>query len=340
MTMISSISEFLLQAGVRYQIYDMSRTIARMPDQAFMDFEQGSQPHPAPRQQQGWFGIVFCNPQMSSQHYIWFVKLPLDEESKLVCAARDQFLQIIVEALATNMQDKEADKSLPDNPYSFTPTQQQLADFNSISRHALQLPPSQYFQPVSDYIKNKQWSQWQQLGIQGISDLVVYADRATLNQFICQELHLLPDTLASHLLQSLENQTLAADVITALCNWNKKQSDPRKLATGLRALHSASATEQVSQLLIDILHSPTLPDIDVLIVIAGRLWPALSNTELCHAYFEAAVTIDPTYQLFSGLFADLVAIPALRGDLMRLLRSPNKSSALQGAIGHLFSGRS
>jgi hypothetical protein len=121
---INSISEFLLHAGTEYIVFDMGRRLTALDNQAFLDIENGSTVAPFPRQQHAWFGIVFWNKNSSNQHYIWFIKLPLDEQGLVVAASRNHFLQIIVDALGQSISDdSEAANTLPDNPYSFVPAQ-------------------------------------------------------------------------------------------------------------------------------------------------------------------------------------------------------------------------
>ena len=48
---LSTISEFLLQAGTQYQVFDLSRGIRPLTVQQFLDIEMAQVPHPTPRQQ-------------------------------------------------------------------------------------------------------------------------------------------------------------------------------------------------------------------------------------------------------------------------------------------------
>jgi hypothetical protein len=103
MSQINTISEFLLQAGTDYRAFDMARGIRPLESPLFLDIESAIVPAPYPRQQHAWFGILFFNKQMSIEHYIWFVKLPLDEQGLVIGAARQQFLQIVVEAMGQSL---------------------------------------------------------------------------------------------------------------------------------------------------------------------------------------------------------------------------------------------
>jgi hypothetical protein len=74
---------------------------------------------------------------------------------------------------------------------------------------------------------------------------------------------------------------------------------------------------------------------DVLIIIAGRLWPILNDENLLFSYLEQLIK-DSDYALFSAIFKDLVAIPLIRPVLLQAIRSPKRSPELAKAIGMLF----
>ena len=66
---IASISEFLLQAGTEYRVFDFGRGIRPLAEQQFLDIENGELPAPFPRQQHMWLGIVYWN----KQHQLWLI---------------------------------------------------------------------------------------------------------------------------------------------------------------------------------------------------------------------------------------------------------------------------
>ena len=149
---ISSISEFLLEAGTEYRVIDMGRTFHLLPEQTFLEIENGKIATQYPRQQYFWCGILFWNKKLSEQHYIWFLKFPLDENGKVVNAHRDQFLGIIVEALGAQFVESEKQHQLPDNPYQFTPSQQQIADFNATAKFLLNVEKTEQHRAAEQYL--------------------------------------------------------------------------------------------------------------------------------------------------------------------------------------------
>ena len=153
MSQINTISEFLLQAGTDYRVFDMARGIRQLESQLFLEIERATLPAPFPRQQHAWFGILFFDKKMSHERYIWFVKLPLDEQGLVIAAAQQQFLQLVIEALGQTLDKQNStNNQLPENPFTFVPNQQQLADFNSIGRIELDIPLSEHLALVEQYL--------------------------------------------------------------------------------------------------------------------------------------------------------------------------------------------
>ncbi|WP_416305680.1 DUF3549 family protein [Neptunicella sp. SCSIO 80796] len=338
---ISTISEFLLQAGTQYCVYDLSRGIRPLSTQQFLDIEAAQIPHPFPRQQHGWFALLFNNKQLSGQHYIWFVKLPLDELGKVIDAGRLEFLQIIITALGQQLENAEkANGQLPDNPYSFVPSQQQMADFNSLSRKSLGLAPSQHHAAAQAYFSNPQQQDWQQLALQGISDFVVFSSQTMLTNIMNEQLTHLPTQVVVSLFSSLENQTLNKTVTIAIIDWAKKHNnDNRQVALALRALSLSTAETVVSQFISQLLSDQQQTPLELLIVIAGRHWQKLEQDSLLLPFFEQLANANVDEPVFAPLFADLAQIPSLRERVLAILRLPEKSAALADAIGQLFEQR-
>lgn len=331
MQQISSISEFLVQAGTDYRIVDMGRAFRVLESQTFLDIENAKTPAPYPRQQQMWLGLVFWNKSLSEQRYIWFLKLPLDEQGTLVSANRDHFLQTIVDALGVEFLENE-EHELKDNPYTFTPTEQQMSDFNSFVRHLLELPPSQYYQDAKNYIARPDLNDWQMLSKQGLSDLASNLLKDANAKHIAEHFHQFPDEVKQPLCASLENYQLPKALedffITQMQSSHGSQSDK---CLYLRAI-TKSRLELSVQTIDVLLASDAELSTDLLVIIAGRHWQTLNDANRALRFFECC----SKQNLFLPLYGDLVQIPEIRHSILGVIRNPNRSETLAKQIQTLF----
>ncbi|WP_218354812.1 DUF3549 family protein [Alteromonas lipotrueiana] len=342
---IESISEFLLHAGTNFQVVDMGRGLVPISAQTFLDIENGVAVVPRPRQEHAWFAVVFWNTQdRPAKEYIWFLKLPVDEQGLLVCAARNHFLQIIVDALGNSLaQDTEQADKLPDNPYNFVPAQSQMAHFTALTKHLLNKPVTSGTDEVISYIRHPAVVDWQLLSVQAIADTAYRLDTDQLDATLVQHFDMYAEDFQQTLLSALDNISLPARLQQFLLtrleqNWEQQNNKTVLLAT-LRAVSSAKPDSQLQAVLAPVLTSEHT-DIDTLSVVAARHYNQL-NDALMLAFFERAALLDNNqhYQgaLFQGFFADLVRLPELRDRALTLLRTPERSEILATAIGALFS---
>lgn len=339
---INSISEFLLHAGTEHHVYDMGRRLVPTEAQDFLDIENGSAYAPYPRQQHAWFGIVFWNKQASTQHYIWFIKLPLDEQGLVVSAARNHFLDIIVDALGQSVaEDTEKAQTLPDNPYSFVPSQTLLAQFNAMVKSALNQPLNEDAQKVEAYIQAPQLVDWQQLSMQSVADFVyslpTHTKREKLVSSFVSNNSLYSEVFLNTVMEMCENITLPETMEQILV---QKLSSDKDISLGaLRGLSCQNFNSTVNKALIEVLASEKARRLDVLSVIAARHFEQMDN-ELLTVFLEQAAYVDEQEKhngaLFSGFFSDLVQIPKLRRQVLTLLRSEKQSKTLSNAFQKLF----
>ena len=110
---INSLSEFLLQAHTQHLVFDMGRGLKPITNQLFFEWENQQSPCLYPRQDHAWFCIAFWNEKLSSERYIWFIKLPLDENGLMIQAARNQFLEIIIQALGKGLEHTQDENAQP-----------------------------------------------------------------------------------------------------------------------------------------------------------------------------------------------------------------------------------
>lgn len=329
---INSISEFLLQAGTDYRIIDMGRGFHLLNNQAFLDIETGQQQPERPRQQMIWLGILFWNKNLSQQQFIWFIKLPLDETGYVMTAARDQFLQIIIEALGTEMLQSQEQKDIPDNPYLFKPSQPQISDFNSYSRCLLNLDTSQFYVAAKNYIARPDINDWQEIALQGISDAAFNLHIDHNAKHIAQHFETYATEVKSALLGSMENvnvpEPLQSYLLQQLQNCEISDSLFNPL---LRALAKNTNHHALTEILKIPLQKKQSSQ-DNLIVLAGRHWQLLQDYQFLTLFCEEAARL----KIFPELYADLVQIPILRDIVLKRLRDPQRSDELFKGINQLF----
>lgn len=334
---IESISEFLLHAGTNFRVLDMGRGLDELDTQAFLEIEGAQIPAPKPRQQHAWFAIVFWNTQAATQHYIWFLKLPLDERGLVVTASRNHFLQIIMDALGSSLaDDTEKAQTLPDNPYSFVPPQSQMAQTNAKIKQMLSLSPSKGYALAKSYIQAPGVQDWQQIPVQGIADLAFDLE-GPLGETVAASFSALAPAFRDTLMQSCE----VVPVHHALFDAFKDalNSAEGMNLSALRGLALAEKDARLHAVIANVLQNEHV-NMDALSVLAARHYTQFDEA-LIKLYFEQAAKVDDATNmqgaLFQGLFADLVQIPALRPHVLLMLRDENRSALLSSAIGSLFS---
>ena len=336
MSQINTISEFLLQAGTDYRVFDMARGIRPLESQLFLEIENATMPAPYPRQQHAWFGILFFNKQMSHEHYIWFVKLPLDEQGLVIGAARQQFLQIVVDALGQTLDNKNnPNNQLPENPFTFVPNQQQLADFNSIGRVELEMPLSKHLELVEEYLTNPELHDWRAVSLQGIANFTASLHQVTLRQLMLRQFSTLAPDMQYALCASLENHPIDEEISTLLINWyHQDVEDEKRLHSVLRGLCQSQAKAAVNSLISSVLNSENGQTSAALMLIAARHWQYMKESSILGLYVELLAICED--EPFIGLYSDLVQIPEIRETMLGVLRWPEKSLKLSQAIGQLF----
>ena len=195
---ISTLSEFLLQAHTQHLVLDIGRGLRLINNQEFFEWENQQAPCRYPRRDNAWFCIAFWNEKLSSERYIWFIKLPLDENGLLMQAPRNQFLEIIVQALGKELEHStDENAQLPENPYLFTPSQQQLADCNAHIKKHLQLHENSS-QILLNYLSAPSVQDWQNIKLQDIANFVCMSN-SEQQVLIARNLSTYPHAVASSL---------------------------------------------------------------------------------------------------------------------------------------------
>lgn len=339
---IATISELLALSNSQYRIYDLGRRIDKISKEQFTKIELNQLPYPYPSQGHAFIAIAFWQKQ-ASQPYLWFVKLPLDERGLINQAALSHFIAIIVQALGSNLTVDPSEKQeelLKGNPYHFTPAQYKLASLNSKIKLELKQPASDYFQLCHQYFSGKlAWENWQKIAVQGICDYAAQINNKDNAANLVSALPHIANEVLLPLCSALENEVLPLNLIDSIIEYYKNVPDDKNQLQSqshlLRALSSSCHHPHVVDFIKQLLCSEQLST-EILIVLSGRCWQLWQEPEMLMDYLECVVQTNDQ-PLFSAIFKDLVAIPAIRPNIFQCMRAPKRSNELAQAIGMLFS---
>ncbi|MBD3670124.1 MAG: DUF3549 family protein [Gammaproteobacteria bacterium] len=345
MSTITSLLDFFEQSNIRCRIFDMGRRVVPLGKQAFGQFEQGKATYPYPLQNQAWLGLLCWPGDDTARHFIWFLRLPLDETGHVSYAARDDLLSRLAQMAESGLSgddSEEVQQPLEENPYGFKPTEDRMAVFHAKALKALGLPPSKFYEHARDYFDGKTgFDQWAFVGMQGIADLAARVDEEDNAQCLAKAVPGLPEAPFEALAKCLENEpipTVLSEAIAAHMNneLNKDAPNPTLLSLGLRALALAPAQGLRRELMQNILKSSLASDINILVAISGRSWEDLLDKDLRKLYLEALANNAEGQAVFNRVLVDLFFIDGMREPIMTSLRDPERSDTLASAIGKFF----
>lgn len=340
---INTLTDFLEHSQCQFRIYDLGRKVTKIANSDFKKFEHNELPYPYPIQQHAFIAITFW--QVNRQeHFIWFLKMPIDEQGFMSIPAQTSFIKMVVDAMGKDLTaniSKEQQDFLASNPFIFKPNTEKLAIFNAAINSSFIRPPSSFYPAVYSYFSGEtSWNDWQRLGIQGIADLAARLNADNNQQNIIKALPYLPQQPLQSLALCLENQEqISTELATAIAQQAEievQKNNQENAILLLRALASAPAVGITKALLENQFASTLVYNEHWYISIAGRLWHLLEDETLLNRFFEALANHHS--ELFTELFADLVAIPSLREKVLKQLRLTARSPALSEAIGMLFAG--
>lgn len=338
MESIATIADFLTAGDTNWRVFELGRRVQPIANEQFAAIERGEQPWPYARQQQAWLGIVFWHKEQRAQHYVWFLKLPLDERSLFQHAARQHFLSIVTEALGqepTRDPSEDQARLMEQNPYLWQPDEHRRGAFHAQVSRLLELPPSVYFAEAESFCRGGNSAHWQNLGLQGLHDV---ASRSLGQPAVQQHLPKLltngPENAQQILAETLEHHELPAVFSRNLLAQVPRQAQPEQQLRLLRACASNAANPEFTQRSRQLLQELSgTAQSELLLILAARCWPVLTDQQLLHAYLEQLAA--QGQELFIQVFRDLVMLPQLRTQLLTTLQQPGSDrvrQALQGLI--------
>jgi len=345
---ISTFTEFLETTGARVQLFDMGRRVVQLPRERFLQFEQTGIPYPFPLQKQAWFAMLFRDKADRQEPFIWFLRLPLDEQGKLLQAARDDLMHRLIERIGERMQaereGEQLEAALQDNPYSFKPKEDRMAVFHARVSRILKTSPSRFYPHARDYFRGEPgWDQWSFVGYQGIADVAARLDQDDNEASVTKALEAMPAQPLVALAHCLENERISRPLNAALLARTRRelareQPDPALLAALIRAGARSRAPDLQQSLIGAILEAPCGNHIELLSAVSGRAWEHLLEPECGLPFLERLAENSAGNEAFNLCMADLLYIPGMREPMLALMRNPQRSHSLSAAIGNLFRG--
>jgi len=329
-----TIGQLVEKSGAQMRVFDLGRRIEKVSKKDFAEFEQLGKAYPVPYLKHAWVGVLSWNPKEPGQHNIWFLKLPLDEQNILQPGPRDAFLEHWLRVAA------DPDKEHGEAPCSFKPDQNRMAYFHAVALKTLGQPATQYYATARAYLSGDLgWDNWQQLGLQGLAEVVARMDEDNNAALLTAAFAQMPAVPRNAVLGYLENAqpghelTLAInDCLSQVVAAGPQAADLAAFARGL----SHSVNSQQRQLLLQaILAHPVSRSVEVLAALGSRCWQDL-NDDLLFAYLEALAINEQGGQVFTALVADLMTLPGMREQILLAFRRTDRSESLSAAIGELM----
>ncbi len=343
---VQSVSAFLKQAGIRFVVYDLGRRIQKLGSRQFARIENGQLPYPLPFQQHAWLGLVGWSAADRTRHFIWFVKLPLDELGLVSPTARDEVLHYLLDKAGATLLQSATDEPAPgshdDLPHGFKPREESMAMFHARAAQLLGQPPSRYYAHARDYLAGKQgFDQWAFVGLQGLAEVVARLEEDDNLAILTRAIAHLPAAPLNQVCRFLEHMPIPAGLTNEIirhCPPDCSNEEQRyRTVAAIRAMSASHAGDQLQTYLQDVLDSTCRTDIEVLAAISGRCWETLKQPRLAQLYLEALAQNQQGQNAFEYLLLDLLAIPGMREPLLAALRAPERSETLATAMGSLFS---
>lgn len=331
---ISGIDDFLTRAGTHYRVFDMGRRIQPLARDAFIAFENGTEPYPFPLQQHAWLGFLVWQDTADDDVVIWFIKFPLDARGHLSPQVRHDFLHHLL-----NRKDEADDK---EHPFGFKPKQEHMAVFHARAACALNKPPSRFYTHAVEYLSGAAgYDQWAFVGFQGIADLVARLDEDNNRALLVNAFPQLPWPPVDAFCQCLEHETIDFEVTEVLAQRLQEElarDNPsvEHLSMLVRGLSGSSDTGTLRQALQQLLTRDISREAEILAAISGRCWAALQDPALMFRYLETLSHNLEGQALFNLVVSDLIAVPGMQGAIHEAIRNPDRSDQLSRSIGGLF----
>ncbi|OOY52063.1 DUF3549 family protein [Solemya velum gill symbiont] len=331
----STLTELLEATGSKLRLYDMGRRIQRVSRLQFIKFERYEIAWPAPLARHAWLALLQTG-SANDEPVIWFLKLPLDEQGKLVQAARDYFVQRLAEVWALNKtQESNIPDALKDNPFVFKPREERMAAFHAKVSVDLKQPVSNSHAHAKEYFSGEAgWEQWQFVGYQGIADVAARFAENNNTSLITKAVPQLPAEPLTALCHCLENEEIPLPIAKALLErlqhtMDSGQPDIALVTALIRGISGTVSRTTLASMFERVMQQTAAQHVDVLTAVAGRAWNLLTDEEMAVTYLSRLANNSAGQEVFNAVMRDLLAIPALRNHLLSAAKNADIEQQMQ-----------
>ncbi|WP_443631724.1 DUF3549 family protein [Candidatus Njordibacter sp. Uisw_056] len=336
---METLSDLLQQLQGQYRIYDMGCRLSKLSSTDFKKFEEGQKAYPLPWLRHAWVSILSWSPKslklQASSPTVWFLKLPLDERGLLIQAARDEFLNQLLETIGTNMLDEQASsewaEQLKHSNLAFTPDQARMAAFHAQASITLDQPASRFYPAVRSYMSSEDSQQnWQELGLQGFADFAMRLDQQQQWQ---QKISQLPAAVLETIAAQLENQKLDHLASKAFILRGEASINNAEKVACLRAISQSTDAASRQHWLKQILDKDNMVEVELLATITSKCSDDLLKPDLMDLFIHQCAA---DQGVFNGLVQELMYQPKLRIKVLEAFRAEDRSPRVIQAIGILM----
>ena len=332
MQSIDSLHDFFVRTGAEVRLYHLGRRVVPCELESLRALEHDGAAWPAPWQSQARLAMVFRLGDLQDP-LIWFLALPLDEQGQLDPAARDAFLQRLLETLGRNVQglgredSSEIDNLMKDNPLAFTPSTTFQAMLHARASHDFERPASQHLEPVEAYLSGQQTLDWQALGLQGLADFAVRMDADAQHQ-LARSIATLPSEVLVSLCYCLEHVAILDELADCLRQRGEQAASDGDIETFCACVRAVSGAdeEKTGDWYDTLLADEQACGPDLLAAMAGRGWHHLEHAERLPRFLTRLAN-EPRAD-FSAVARDLALIPRLRLPVLMTLREAEPTSPI------------
>lgn len=325
MQQITSFSELYALANNNIRVFDLGRSLRSISQQDFLKIEMADIAHPHPYLQHAHIAIIAWQDETVDQHSIWLFKWGLDEQNKIKIAEHQTCLERVVKSLMTQ-DPNERRRLLQDHPFHFKPNDIMQACFHAHAAHILKRSTSGFLIKAEQYYLHNPNSDWQEIGIQGVAELVHQLDN--------QKTALLINNLARFskqaslcLLACLENENIDLNLATALIkHYGDNDEDSELFSHLIRALSSVSNQEVIKSWLQSYINKENDIQLEILLAIASRVWPALDDDIVMINLFHKLAKHTSSTGV-DVLAKDLISLDNLRPHVLKAIRVPFQNQA-------------